>query len=826
MKFTIPPARGVGGASRSPINILGLALGGAAPSVQAMAGKVSGRDSAGGRAAPLPPAPSFAQVIGIADALPMPIAFLDTDRRYSFCNRAFADFFERPRGQILGRTARELLGEDIYRLREPMFDAAFAGERQWFVADYPHPSRGTLAIQAEYVPQVGPGGAVEGVVVLITDVTEQRAAERALKESEARFRRIADSAPVMMWVTRLDRTRDFVNQAYVDFVGGTRGEVATLDWRTRIHPDDVGRIVAESIAGEASRRVFTLEGRYKRHDGEYRWLRSVSQPRFGPDGELNGFIGVATDITLQKEAELDLKALVDERSAELAQSEARFRAIFDSILEVIVLLDPDGTVLELNHKSAVWRDPNPTNAIGKKIWDAPTLLNYPQHIPTMQRGVAAAAAGQLFNEEVTMEREGVPTAYLDVALQPIRDARGKIVYLLFEARDITELKAAQEQLRQSQKMEALGQLTGGIAHDFNNLLTVVVGGLDIIARQVKEDRLKRFAANALTAAERGARLTAQLLAFSRVQKLEVKPTHVAPLIEGMRPLLRNVLGPTIEKKFDLAHTGMPVMADPTQLELAVLNLAINARDAMPDGGVLTFSTKAMTIAGDPELADGDYVELSVGDNGCGMPDDVAARAFEPFFTTKEVGKGTGLGLSMVYGVARQSGGTARITSTPGEGTCVRLYFRRADEPAEKSRTASRKAARTTSRRPATVLVIDDDPDVRHFMSASLADFGYAVREAADGASGLAAFAEKRPDLVILDFAMPGLSGSEVAARILRDVPGQPILFVSGYNETEAIRAAAPDALLLAKPFRPDALDAAVRQCLDSQKPKAGKKPAA
>ena len=772
--------------------------------------------------APAQTPPDFAQVLGIADALPMPIAVIDRERRYTFCNRAFAEFFERPRSAILGRSVRELLGEALYAVRQPMFDAAFAGTRQYFVADFPHPSRGPLAIQAEYVPQTDAAGAVTGIVALITEVNERRAAERAILESEARFRRIADSAPAMMWVTRLDRTRDFVNQAYVDFVGGSREEAAMLDWRTRIHPQDVDRIVAESVAGEATRKMFTLEGRYLRHDGEWRWLRSVSQPRFGPDGELVGFIGVATDITLAKEAELDLKALVDERSAELARSEARFRAIFDSILEVIVLLDPDGNVLELNHKSAVWRDPNPANAIGKKIWDAPTLRAYPEHIPTMKRGVKVAAAGELFNEEVKMEREGVPTAFLDVALQPIRDAAGRIVYLLFEARDITELKAAQEQLRQSQKMEALGQLTGGIAHDFNNLLTVVVGGLDLVVRQAKDERLKRYATNALTAAERGARLTAQLLAFSRVQRLEVKPTYVAPLIEGMRPLLKNVLGPAIEKRFELDETPVPVMADPTQLELAVLNLAINARDAMPDGGVLTVATSYVRIEGDPELEDGEFIELSVGDTGEGMDEEVMARAFEPFFTTKEVGKGTGLGLSMVYGVARQSGGTARIASTPGQGTCVRLYFRRAELPAEETAEAAGKQ-RKAARRKASVLVIDDDPDVRDFISASLADYGYAVREAADGEAGLQAFEEQRPDLVILDFAMPGLAGSEVAARMLREVPGQPILFVSGYSETEAIQAAAPGAQLLAKPFRPDALDAAVRDCLDSKKPRKGKK---
>src|SRR6476659_8798983 len=252
------------------------------------------------------------------------------------------------------------------------------------------------------------------------------------------------------------------------------------------------------------------------------------------------------------------------------------------------------------------------------------------------------------------------------------------MYLLFEARDVTELKIAQEQLRQSQKMEALGQLTGGIAHDFNNLLTVVVGGLDIIVKKAEDAKVRRYAENALAAAERGARLTGQLLAFSRVQRLEVQPTLVAPLIQNMRPLLRNVLGPGITKQFDLDEVMMPVMADPTQLEVAVLNLAINARDAMPEGGILSFSTRPVQVAGDPDLEDGEYIELCISDTGVGMPPEVVERAFEPFFTTKEVGKGTGLGLSMVYGMGRQSGGAARIESRIGEGTAVKLLFRKAE----------------------------------------------------------------------------------------------------------------------------------------------------
>jgi PAS domain S-box-containing protein len=763
---------------------------------------------------PPPAAMNFRLLLSIADTLPVLIAYLDTEQRYQFINRALAEWFERPRREILGRKMPEVLGEEAYAARIPMIEAALAGERQWFAAGYDHPTRGQLAIQTEYVPQLGRDGKVEGVVVLVHDVTEQRVAERSLRESEERFRRIADSAPAAMWVSRLDRTRDFVNDAYAEFVGLPVGEACQFDWRNALHPDDCDRIVAESVAGEASLTPFTLEARYRRADGEYRWLRSVSQPRFGPDHELIGFIGVATDVTSSKEAELALQSLVEERTAELSASEARFRAIFDTVMEVVVLLRPDGTVVEVNKTPASWRDNNPREAIGRPLWEAPTVRNYPLHAETLKEGVARAAAGEVFRDEVTMEREGTSTAVLDVSIQPVRIGAGEISYLLFEARDITELKAAQDQLRQSQKMEALGQLTGGIAHDFNNLLTVIVGGLDLIAKRVDDERLIRYANNALAAADRGARLTGQLLAFSRVQRLEVKPTYVAPLIEEMRPLLRNVLGPGIDKRFELDPHLMPVMADPTQLEVAVLNLAINARDAMPDGGTLTFSSRRRRISNDPDLEPGHYIELSIADTGCGMEPEVAARAFEPFFTTKEIGKGTGLGLSMVYGMARQSGGTARLKSDPGVGTTVSLFFRRAGKQAEASPDADE--ARDTmarNRGAAKVLVIDDDDDVRQFIAASLQEYGHDVIEAGTGQEGIAKFVEASPDIVILDFLMPGMSGAEVAAHILATRPDQPLLFVSGYSETDAIRKVAPDADILPKPFRAAVLDEAVRDAL-------------
>src|SRR3569623_1981585 len=761
----------------------------------------------------------FDSMVAIADLLPVMLAYADAALTVGFVNQPMADWFDLPRERLVGRRIVDLLGEERIREREPFYRRALAGERLYFASELDHPTRGNVALQSTFVPWAGVDGIVRGFLIIQQDVTEQRAAERALRESEERFRRIANSAPALMWVTRLDRVRDFVNDAYVDFVlgpGGSREAARKVDWKSHIHPDDVDRVIAGSLAGEASLQPFTLEARYLRYDGEYRWLRSVSQPRFGVERQVVGFSGGASDITVAKEAELELRREVGERTRELALSEARFRAVFDTVLEVLVLMEPDGTVVELNRKEAPWRAASSRQAIGHKLWEGPTFVLYPQHVKLMKRAVRTAAAGKIFSEEIRLERDGTATAHVDISVQPVRGPDGGVLYLLFEARDVTELKAAQEQLRQSQKMEAHGQLTGGFAHDFNNMLTVVVGGLDIIAKRADDERLKRYAGNALAAADRGARLTGQQLAFSRVQRLEVQPTHVRPLIENMRPLLRNVLGPGISKEFDLDHEMMPVMADLTQHEVVVLNLAINARDAMPDGGLLRIESKAVEVDGDAELERGKYIELCISATGTGMPADVAARAFEPFFTTKDVGKGTGLGLSMVYGMARQSGGTARIESTPGEGTSVKLYFRHAGSAQGVDAPAASDGIDLAEERPsASILVIDDDPDVRGIIVTSLEEPGYRVAAAADGIQGLAALDRSTPDLIVLDFIMPGLAGAEVASRVLADRPEQKILFVSGYSETDAVNSVAPGAVVLAKPFRGDALQKAVRSALGS-----------
>ncbi|MDB5445425.1 MAG: sensor histidine kinase [Phenylobacterium sp.] len=376
--------------------------------------------------------------------------------------------------------------------------------------------------------------------------------------------------------------------------------------------------------------------------------------------------------------------------------------------------------------------------------------------------------------------------------------------------EMHERARAEEALRQSQKMEALGQLTGGIAHDFNNLLQVVHGAFELIRRKPQDAKVPRWVENGLHAAERGASLTRQLLAFSRSQRLELKPFIVAELIRGMGDLLARTLGPDIDLAFELDEERAPVLSDRTQLELAVLNLAINARDAMAPGGRLTVSTRLREIGGaDPELAPGQYVELRVSDTGPGMSPQVLDRAFDPFFTTKGVGKGTGLGLSQVYGVARQAGGVARIESRPGEGTTVSLFLRRSEatEAAEAAPAEPAPGVAILAPRPdLTVLVVDDEPQVRGLACDTLNMLGYRAEPAETGAAALDLVERAAPDVVIMDYAMPGMSGAEAAALLRRRRPDLPIIFASGYADTAAVEAAVgPGAVILRKPFNMDEL---------------------
>jgi nitrogen-specific signal transduction histidine kinase/CheY-like chemotaxis protein len=370
--------------------------------------------------------------------------------------------------------------------------------------------------------------------------------------------------------------------------------------------------------------------------------------------------------------------------------------------------------------------------------------------------------------------------------------------------EIEQRERAETALVQSQKMEAIGQLTGGLAHDFNNLLTAVVGNLDMIRMRATDPRIARQADHAFKAAERGSKLTAQLLAFSRTQKLATAPVDLNALIEGMGELVNQTLGAQITVVTEL-FSGLPhALADANQLELAILNLSINARDAMPEGGTLTISTR-------PDARNKDRLVVSVADTGTGMPPEVVARAFDPFFTTKPPGKGTGLGLSQVYGIVRQLGGDVTIDTAVGEGTQINIALPMAKAAANREQVEPDQLSRGSE----TILIVDDDSDVREIMTSVLSDLGYQVKEAGNGEAALSMLKSVQPDLLVLDFGMPGANGADVAAMARAENGALRILFVSGYSDTSAIERAAGKAALLHKPFRPAEFAAAVRSSLDN-----------
>jgi PAS domain S-box-containing protein len=645
------------------------------------------------------------QLAALADALPLLISYVDREQRYRFVNKTYGDWFERPLNEILGKTLEEVLGAAMYEARLPFIERALAGETLSYEVDFPR-SSGVVVTQALHAPHRDAAGDVSGFYAVVQDITDRKFAEKALSESEERFRSIANSAPVPIWVSRLDGGRAFVNYAYQEFLGLPFEECLNYDWRKSLHPDDLARILHEQRVGEGSRRPFVLEARYRRKDGAWRWLRSESQPRWGPAGEHIGFIGVAHDITIWKEAEQKL-AQINE---------------------------------------------------------------------TLERRV----------EERTRE-----------------------------------LHAAEEKLRHAQKMEAVGQLTGGIAHDFNNLLTGIISALDLIRRRIgagRLDDLDRFMDAASNSATRAAALTHRLLAFARRQPLDPKTTDVNKLISSVEDLLRRTLGEQIVLRTNFTEALWPAFVDPNQLESAILNLAINARDAMPGGGELTLTTSNTNLVETDSQArstvPGAFVAVSVSDTGLGMTPEVLARAFDPFFTTKPIGQGTGLGLSMIYGFVTQSDGHIRIKSQVGQGTTIQLYFPRSLTTAKTGAGGYMDAA--PAGKGETILVVEDEPAVRLLVGELLAEFGYQTIEAFDASSAMEILrSNKAIDMMITDIGLPGVDGVQLAGVAREIRRGLKILLMTGYAEKAAQRSSFLEekAPLIAKPFTAEAFGKQIHDIL-------------
>ncbi len=679
---------------------------------------------------------------------------------------------------------------------------------------------------------------IEAVAARIWDAAERLRAESRLRQSEERLRLVLESTGFGSWEYDA-RTGAAIRSARHDEIFGYKEPVR--DWSyahfaAHIPPADRIRVEAAFRAALADGADWDMETRMIRVDGSQGWLKIRATAHRGPDGKVERLLGTLADISERRQAE--------ETAIETAEKFEMFAQTMPSMVWTSL---PDGKIDWFNARvpeySGIGEDDMKPNG-----W-APV---HPDDIDgAVAQWQAALATGQPFTTEYRIRRhDGAFRWHLTRAV-PIRDAAGAITRWIGTSADIEdqksteqalaelnatlerqvsertgELMAAEATLRQSQKMEAVGQLTGGLAHDFNNLLTGITGSLELLDMRLAQGRfteLSRYIHTAQGAAKRAAALTHRLLAFSRRQTLDPKPTDVNRLVAGMDELIRRTMGPAIhiEAAGGMETAGLwPVLADPNQLENALLNLCINARDAMPGGGRLTIETENRTLdeaeAGALDLEPGDYVALGVGDTGCGMSADIIARAFDPFFTTKPIGEGTGLGLSMVYGFARQSGGQAKIVSEPGIGTKIHLYlpvYRGAETGADMLAPAGaiqRGAGET-------VLVVDDEPTVRMLVNEVLEELGYHALEAEDAAGGLKILQSgRRVDMLVTDVGLPGgMNGRQLADAALVARPDLKILFITGYAENAVFgeRPLQPGMYIVTKPFALETLGRRIKEII-------------
>ena len=595
------------------------------------------------------------------------------------------------------------------------------------------------------------------------------------------------------------------------------------------YPASAGSDVEANYLRAMAERVNVAFENY--HAPSHRWFDLRVFP--SRDGGLSVYFQDITERKLAEETLLrlneTLEAQVVARTAELRSKETRLRAIFENSYMFQGYMSPDGTLLDANSTSLSGIDATLADVVNKPFWQTPWFTGTPGMTETIVEAVQAAVNGQTVRQEIHVNLPVGGWRWFDFQIRPVRDSAGELVGIAPEAVEITARREAEAALRQAQKMESIGHLTGGVAHDFNNLLTIIVGNLENLQRRLKASpseggNLERLADNAMRGAQRAVFLTQRLLAFSRQQPLDPKPVEVNRLVTEMSDLLRRTIGEQIAVEVVLSGGLWRASVDANQLEIAILNLAVNARDAMPNGGRLTIETSNAVLdegyaAGQVEVVPGQYVAIAISDTGIGMGPETLARAFDPFFTTKDAGHGTGLGLSQVYGFVKQSGGHVRIYSEVGRGTTVRIYLPRlySDEKPAPEEAPVRIPRGTMNE---SILVVEDDDDVRAHTTATLRELGYQVLEAPNAKAALEML-DRRPEVQLLftDVGLPGgMNGRQLvdAARSRR--PDLKVLYTTGYARNAIVHDGRldPGVQLLPKPFTYAALAGRLRDVLDAR----------
>jgi len=706
---------------------------------------------------------------------------------------------------IIGRPAREALPEIE---GQGFFDWA----DQAYATGEPYVGRGVLAklqrrpgapLEERFVtfvfqPIRDAEGRVTGLFVQGSDVTEEKRAEAALRASEARFRAALEIKTVGAIYFDMEGCITDANEAFLTMSGYSREDLNSglLSWQRLTPPEWMEASERAFAELKATGQTTPYEKEYIRKDGS-RWWGLFAAKMLG-DGTGFEFVVDITQAKRAEEALRELNATLEKRVAERTADRDRMWRLSTDIMVVHRL---DATITAVNPAWGVVLGWSEEELLGRTCLD---LIHPADQDATLAENgqLAAGRTTQRFLNRFR-HKDG---SYRWISWTAVPD--GDLVHAV--GRDVTAekeheaaLHQAENQLRQAQKLEAVGQLTGGVAHDFNNLLQALGGCLTMIGRRTDDPKVRPLLDAGQQAVDRGAKLVQQLMAFARPEGLRPEPLDLRDQVLAMSGLLERALRADIRLATRFAPGLWPIEADPTQFELALINLAVNARDAMPGGGALTIeAVNVILTAGGPSGLEGDFVRLSVADTGCGMAPEVLAKAFDPFFTTKEVGKGSGLGLAQVYGLARQAGGTAWVESKPAHGTTVNLLMRRS---VASVRAAEEMPASTpATRRSGWVLLVEDDAIVASTVAAALEDAGYDVAQVATADEALPLLASGiRVDLLFSDVVMPGrLSGVDLAREARRLRPGLPVVLTTGYSEAAA---QAEGVCVLAKPYRIDEL---------------------